>query len=61
MGDLVSLNRAKKRLAKNQSVKQAEMNRAKFGRTKTERKSEAAKAANAAKTLDQHKLPGDAT
>lgn len=57
MSDVVNLKRARKRHARSEAEKLAESNRAKFGRTKSERQAAAAKAAKAATALDQHKLP----
>ncbi len=37
MGDLINLNRFKKRIARDEAAKQADANRAVFGRTKSER------------------------
>ena len=37
MGDVVNLKRFKKRSEREQSAKQADANRARFGRTKSER------------------------
>ena len=37
MGDLVNLKQFKKRIERQQAQKQAETNRARFGRTKSER------------------------
>ncbi len=37
MGDVVNLKRFKKRTEREQSAKKAEANRARFGRTKSER------------------------
>ena len=50
MGDVVNLKRFKKRVARDQSAKQADLNRARFGRSKSER------------ALDQHRIDdGDAS
>jgi Domain of unknown function (DUF4169) len=56
MGDLVNLKRFKKRKAREQSDRQAETNRARFGRTKSERFADAKCSQQASDTLDQHKL-----
>ncbi|MDB5654805.1 MAG: hypothetical protein JWQ94_2418, partial [Tardiphaga sp.] len=37
MGDLINLNRFKKRIERDDAAKQAEVNRARFGRSKSER------------------------
>ncbi len=52
MGDVVNLNRFKKRAAKQTAAKEADANRARFGRNKAERlQRERAKS-----LLDQHRL-----
>lgn len=61
MGDIVNLNRFRKRAEKEQSAKQADANRAKFGRSKSERTSEQQRKERAADLLDQHQLDGDAS
>jgi hypothetical protein len=59
MGDLVNLKRFKKRLARDRSTKQAEANRARFGRTKSERTLEEQRASRANEVLDQHRIDGE--
>jgi hypothetical protein len=59
MGDLVNLKRFKKRIARDQSAKQAETNRARFGRTKTERTLDQQRASRANDVLDQHRIDGE--
>jgi hypothetical protein len=59
MGDLVNLNQFKKRLARDRSAKQAEANRARFGRTKSERALEEQRASRANEVLDQHRIEGE--
>jgi hypothetical protein len=62
MGDLINLKRFKKRNEREQSAKQADANRARFGRTKAERALDERRNARAADLLDQHKLTdGDAS
>ena len=62
MGDLVNLKRFKKRSEKAQSARQADANRAKFGRSKSERASEQQRSDRAINLLDQHRLDdGDAS
>jgi hypothetical protein len=56
MGDVVNLKRFRKRAEKEQSARQADVNRAKFGRSKTERASEQMRSDRAADVLDQHRL-----
>jgi hypothetical protein len=59
MGDLVNLKRFKKRKEREQSDRQAETNRARFGRTKSERLADAKRSQDASDTLDQHKLESE--
>ena len=59
MGDLVNLKRFKKRKVREQSDRQAETNRVRFGRTKSERLADAKHSQNASDTLDQHKLESE--
>jgi hypothetical protein len=59
MGDVVNLKRFKKRTEKEQSAKQAETNRARFGRTKSERTLEERRASRAGELLDQHRIDGE--
>ncbi|MEW6638953.1 MAG: DUF4169 family protein [Pseudomonadota bacterium] len=62
MGEVVNLNRVRKRTARAQAEKEAEANRAKFGRTRTERTIEDARARRQEVLLDQHHLDkGDAS
>jgi hypothetical protein len=58
LADLVNLNRFKKRAAHDQAAKQADANRARFGRTKSERALDAKRAGRANDLLDQHQLDG---
>ena len=55
MGDLVNLKRFKKRTQQEQAAKQAEANRARFGRTKAERFLEQRRTQRANELLDQHR------
>ena len=55
MGDVVNLKRFKKRAERNQSARQADANRAKFGRSKSERVLEQQRADRASDLLDQHR------
>ena len=59
MGDVVNLKRFKKRAARDQSAKQADLNRARFGRTKSERALDQQRAARANDVLDQHRIDGE--
>ncbi len=59
MGDLVNLKRFKKRAEKEQSAKQADANRKRFGRTKSERILEERRGKRANDVLDQHRIDGE--
>jgi hypothetical protein len=59
MGDVVNLKRFKKRAARDQSAKQADANRARFGRTKSERALDEQRASRAKDVLDQHRIDGE--
>jgi hypothetical protein len=59
MGDVVNLKRFKKRTAREASAKQAETNRARFGRTKSERVLDQARATRANDLLDAHRIDGE--
>ena len=56
MGDVVNLNRARKRAAKETAAKQADANRARFGRSKSERAEVQQRSERAKALLDQHRL-----
>jgi len=56
MADVINLKRFKKRSERAQSKKQADANRARFGRTKAERALEEGRKDRAGGLLDQHKL-----
>jgi hypothetical protein len=58
MGDVINLKRFKKRNEKEQSAKQAEANRARFGRTKSERALDDLQKDRAGQLLDQHRIDG---
>jgi len=58
MGDLVNLKRFKKRNERKASAKQAEANRARFGRSKSERALDEARATRASDLLDGHRIDG---
>jgi hypothetical protein len=58
MGDVVNLNRIRKRAVKEKSAQQADANRTKFGRSKSERMQEQKRSDRAADLLDQHRLDG---
>jgi len=59
MGDVVNLKRFKKRAERHQSEQQAEANRTRFGRTKSERILEVRRADRSDKLLDQHRIDGE--
>jgi hypothetical protein len=59
MGNVVNLNRFKKRAEKQQSAKQAEVNRTRFGRTKSERTLDQQRSSRANDLLDQHRIDGE--
>jgi Domain of unknown function (DUF4169) len=59
MGDVVNLKRFKKRAERHQSEQQAEANRTRFGRTKSERAVDEQRADRANALLDQHRIDGE--
>jgi hypothetical protein len=59
MGDVVNLKRFKKRTERQQSEQQAEVNRARFGRSKSDRKVEEQRTSRASDLLDQHRIDGE--
>jgi hypothetical protein len=61
MGDIVNLKRFRKRAEREQSAKQAEANRTRFGRTKSQRVLEERRAERAGELLDQHRIDGEDT
>ena len=62
MGDVVNLRRFKKRAEREESAKQADANRAQFGRSKSERILEQNRTKRANDLLEQHRLDdGDAS
>jgi hypothetical protein len=56
VGDLVNLKRFRKRVAREADEQQAEVNRAKFGRTKAEKDLVTQRAHRAEEILNQHRL-----
>ncbi len=56
VGELVNLRQFKKRVAREESARHAETNRARFGRTKSERQQDEMRARRASDALDQHHL-----
>jgi hypothetical protein len=59
MGDVVNLKRFKKRAEREQSAKRAESNRARYGRTKSERALDEKRAGRVGELLDQHRIDGE--
>jgi hypothetical protein len=59
MGDVVNLKRFKKRAEREQSAKQADANRTRFGRTKSERVLEERRTKRANDLLEQHRIGGE--
>ena len=59
MGNVVNLNRFKKRAGRDVSAKQADANRTRFGRTKSERALDEQRASRAKDLLDQHRIDGE--
>ena len=58
MENVVNLNRFKKRITRDGAAKEAEVNRARFGRTKSERTSHAKRTQRASDLLEQHRIDG---
>ena len=58
MGDVVNLKRFRKRSEREQAAKEAEANRARFGRSKSERAADAIRTRRASELLDQHRIEG---
>jgi hypothetical protein len=58
MGDTVNLKRFKKRREREQSELQAESNRARYGRTKSQRAADNQRVARERNLLDQHRIDG---
>ena len=62
MADVINLKRFKKRNEREQSARQADANRARFGRTKSERALDENRKDRASQILDQHRIDdGDAS
>jgi len=59
MGDLVNLKRFKKRAAREEAAKQAEVNRMAFGRTKAERTLDEQRASRTETLLNQHRIESE--
>ncbi|MBK1836302.1 DUF4169 family protein [Azospirillum sp. YIM B02556] len=60
MGDVVNLNRFRKARDKAERSKDADANRARFGRTKAEKERDRKGAERQARGLDGHRLDGQA-
>jgi Domain of unknown function (DUF4169) len=58
MGNVINLKRFKKRIERDEAAKESEANRARFGRTKSERTSQAKGARRANDLLEQHRIDG---
>ncbi len=59
MGNVVNLKRFRKRTERDQSAKQAEANRTRFGRTKSERVLDERRTKRANDLLDQRRIDGE--
>ncbi|CCE11999.1 conserved hypothetical protein [Bradyrhizobium sp. STM 3843] len=59
MGDVINLKRFKKRMERDEAAKTADANRARFGRTKAERATDAQRKMRAEELLDQHLIKGE--
>jgi len=59
IGDIVNLKRFRKRSEREQAAKDAEANRARFGRSKSARTADAMRARRAHELLDQHRIDGE--
>ena len=59
MADVINLKRFKKRAERDRSAKQADANRERFGRTKSERALDEHRANRANEVLDQHRIDGE--
>lgn len=59
MGDIVNLRRFRKRVARDQATRSADERRARFGRTKAERKLDQEENRKLNSMLDQHQIGED--
>ena len=59
MGETINLKQFKKRAERDRSAKQAETNRARFGRSKSERIGDQQRASRANDRLDGHRIDGE--
>ena len=58
MGNVINLKRFKKRVERDEAAKESKANRARYGRTKSERTSQAKGAQRANDLLEQHRIDG---
>ena len=58
MGEIVNLKRFRKRIEREQTAQEAEANRARFGRSKSERVRDEKRKTREAEFLDQHRRDG---
>ena len=61
MGDVVNLKRFKKQVARDQATKKADAQRARFGRSKAERKQQEEEIKKLNTVLDHHRIGEDPT
>jgi len=59
MADIVNLRRARKARQRDEATREAETNRARFGRTKAEKVRDTLTEARARRALDGHRIEGD--
>jgi hypothetical protein len=59
MGDVINLKQFRKRAEREQSAKRADANRARFGRTKSERVGNERRIQREDELLDQHRIDGE--
>ena len=59
MGDVINLNKRRKRAERKQAAAIADVNRARFGRTKAERDFSEQRTTRELRLLDQHRIDGE--
>ncbi len=59
MGDVINLNKRRKRAERKQAAAIADVNRARFGRTKAERDLSEQRMMRELRLLDQHRIDGE--
>jgi hypothetical protein len=59
MGETINLKQFKKRAERDRAAKQAETNRARFGRTRSERARDELRERRSGELLDQHRIDGE--